>query len=344
MVQLQRRSVPGQALQEGPKNLVGQDVENGSFSVPVRALENDFDEESPKTKRESLEATRADGGTYRSEYWRTYNYRDKHVIRRIDPETDYDNAYSSCLNFLFQLAKRNCRQPSGTARMETKCHCLYSLSCPGSRGFLSTEVRGCARYMVHWKGLNNAEKKKILAEWYKASEAGDGKYLLPWRASVGKYAYGSVTPSPLKICKNALLAILDVGRKMWVSIKCFDGKVGKHSNKSASFLRICYPSLKAFFEKHLEIGKPSLTCVELPSSYSKKMMYEKFLFEQGYVADKERKTKGYMVKLGDLKSRTDKPWLEEGRQPGGICSLTTFMKYWERDYPNLAIKPKAKHS
>ena len=213
--------------------------------------------------------------------------------------------------------------------METKYDCLSPLSRPGARGFLSTEVRGCAHYMVHWKGLTNAEKKMILAEWYEVSKAGDGKYLLPWRASVGKYAYGSVASIPLKICKNALLAILDVGRKMWMPIKCFNGKLGKYSNKSASFMCNCYPSLKAFFEKHLDIGKPSMTCVKLPSSYSKKKMYEKFLFEQGYVAYKERKTKRYMVKLGDLKSRTDKPWLEEGRQPGGICSLTTFMKYWD---------------
>ena len=80
--------------------------------------------------------------------------------------------------------------------------------------------------------------------------------------------------------------------------------------------------------------------VRLPPSYTKKGLYNRWCYSQGWVvnqgADTHKGYKSYRVRPFD---DIDFP---PGSNPSPICSRDSFMTYWKTNYPHIKIAPSSK--
>ena len=80
--------------------------------------------------------------------------------------------------------------------------------------------------------------------------------------------------------------------------------------------------------------------VRLPPSYSKKMLYDRWCFNQGWVIGRGSDAhKGYKSFRQRNFDDNDFP---PGSFPSPICSRETFMTYWKKNFSSIKIAPAAK--
>jgi hypothetical protein len=163
---------------------------------------------------------------------------------------------------------------------------------------------------------------------------------------------------PLRACKDALMLVLGIGKSRWgasakhAAANTFPvhGLKGKTSNAYANKKARVNSDLMDFFEKlqdeaevpatHLvrEISGVGLRAageeekIELPSYMTRRGLYRKFCWEQGWklVSD----VKGNYTRTARLYD-TEFP---EGSERKEVGTWSSFDRYWKEKYPNLKIR------
>jgi hypothetical protein len=156
------------------------------------------------------------------------------------------------------------------------------------------------------------------------------------------------------VCKDAILILLDYGRKKWKTCQAvLDNRLAEHGNKG----RLCGPGksfasevktdLHEYFHQMQQFASPKTTrfvreetgtglrdgkenLLELPTCWSKRAMYGRFCFVRGCVVS--------CTHNGNTKTtpRTDEQW-EAGNEKR-ICSWRSFLTVWDINYPLVQIK------
>lgn len=155
-----------------------------------------------------------------------------------------------------------------------------------------------------------------------------------------------------RVCKSAIAAILDFGIRQWktCTAAAINNTLPRHGNKnkqggrSKRFNEDVKGDLFEFFEGLKELAQPTSTrfvrenvgtglrddeldLLELPSSWSKRGLYNRFCDERGWeVKTSSRGTIQLTKKMGG----------DEIQKP--ICCWRTFQRFWKREYPNLRLQ------
>ena len=78
--------------------------------------------------------------------------------------------------------------------------------------------------------------------------------------------------------------------------------------------------------------------VELPSSFSKRQLYYRYCFHNGYVVKSD--AKGNMPSMKNHKVRTTFDiHYPEGSVPKPVCDWKAFRTFWKDNYPKMTIRP-----
>ena len=77
--------------------------------------------------------------------------------------------------------------------------------------------------------------------------------------------------------------------------------------------------------------------VDLPSCYTKRQLYARFLHEIGWIV--RPKVNGSFGKIADYEQRPfDEFWIEGEDVPTPACSFETFRAFWAKNFPKLKIR------
>ena len=83
----------------------------------------------------------------------------------------------------------------------------------------------------------------------------------------------------------------------------------------------------------------------LPPHMGKRMVYERWCWERGWVPTRKRKAIGEYSALDEFNNRphdnrSETPQWLEGSESKEICSWPAFHKYWKLNYPNIKVRKK----
>ena len=180
-----------------------------------------------------------------------------HVLRTIAPSAkdfDYNAAVGRCTQWLIdkRIPRRCFRQKD---QRESKCHCFLVLNNNADA------LRAVSRYMVLWAGFNQQTKKEVLNTWCQYGEfTPEKKLFLPCN-----YEDITKTYDNIMVCRNAVLNVLNVGRRMLVSARVNPskphGNVGKSgiANNRGKKNEEINASLKEYFTELQSEGLPFAT-------------------------------------------------------------------------------------
>ena len=167
---------------------------------------------------------------------------------------------------------------------------------------------------------------------------------------------------PLSVCANGLKLALGLGRVRWESSAQHakentfpvHGLVGKKGNKKNTCIFEAEESMKQYLEmigdKHAEVPSTRMvrllsgfvlrkeedSLVELPHHFSKRGLYRQWCFENGHVVSFDAQMKHPTTN----RPFEDSMWPESSVQTV-ICSWPSFTNFWEREFPNLRIRPQS---
>ena len=265
----------------------------------------------------------------------------------------------------------HCQNFSGGRKVvDTDCTCLHALR-PQGDGQDSTTLHMVTRWACYFASLDSTMRSSLEIEWIKhanfwAKEQSDKSmkstgYLLQVIAtdpnSDEAPLVNEASVEPFRACKHGVMLILGIGKKRWgASAKHalantfpVHGLKGKTSNFNAGKKARLDSPLRDFFAKlHEEAEVPATRLVreltgtglrageeertELPTHMTKRGLYTKFCWEQGWklVADAKGKY--------TAKPRPPDTAFPEGSERKERMAWSTFLNYWKENYPNLKIR------
>ena len=161
-----------------------------------------------------------------------------------------------------------------------------------------------------------------------------------------------------RCCQNAMRLLYSYGSSRWSKVTTSfaerhvrpHGLKGKKSNRRNGVILEAEERLNTFFSDMQEdfaevpatrmvrcltgasLRKEEEGLVELPSYFTKRSLYKRFMYDSGYtikISDK-----------GNVKAsvRTDDEWQSKNRPPLPILSWGTFTSYWQEHYPKMKIR------
>jgi hypothetical protein len=259
----------------------------------------------------------------------------------------------------------HCPKLSGgkTLGVPTQCTCMHALRSQ-AEGKISAALYMVARWSCCVASLSNGARSTLEIEWIKdasiwAKEHGHGHasekrmgYLLQMKATTGTLA-DEIHVEPLRACKHALMLVLGIGKKRWsasamhAAANTFPvhGLTGKTGNRSAHKMARVDSDLVDFFQKLQDEAEVPATCLvrggvrageeestELPTHMTKRGLYKKYCWEQGWKLVTDAKGKY---------TKTPRPHdtaFPEGSEPNEIIAWATFLNYLNEKHPNLKIR------
>ena len=293
----------------------------------------------------------------------------KHILTTIKPK-DKKNfvAAESVLEayewITKEFAPKNCKQPSGSNQLYTKCTCVTFLADEQNSGV----AMYIGEYLVRYAGMVREERRNLLYEWAKVAS------VLLSMDSNNKFVYmlpgipvGEGEPQRM-ICRNALLGLLNEGKKSWRSamkgpdfIHAGKGKKDILSGRGKANVE-AYQSLKLFFTDLKQEALPFATRIirdetgrttrdddpddlVLPPHISKHQCYARWCYSRGWIVEKASSAKTTYKSLADFTPRPhdddeDIPFWPEGSESLKPISWPTFLRYWKRNFPHIKIRKK----
>ena len=292
-----------------------------------------------------------------------------HVLKTIQKgDFEKEGAVNSCIVYLQKLATYKCRRAKGYSTRQTDCNCLSFLM--GNNDISINQLTRCAKYMVYWKSITIPIQNSMCKEWVKLAPH------LNVAERYKNFALPMSDPESFEesapivfICRNALFAILNVGRKRIVTITrnvtfqhALTNKTGSRSSKGKYADKTYGPSLSIYFANLKEEGAPFATRqirelagltyrdedpddVYLPPHMSKRRMYEKWCWEQGWIAKKKVRATSQYVNTEQYDKRPNDddaewPLWPSSQECKQVCAWPTFWKYWVDNYPNIKVRAK----
>ena len=298
-------------------------------------------------------------------------------ISRVVPRSPLEALFlesSKC--YLRWLLKDGCCHPRNKAQGATKCQCLREISVEmidklaqiQLNWFTETkklrEVRLIEWIKAAWdkrscrkrdfKGRERKYEADGRSRWY-------GKKFVLCQFDE-KLDSGEIRYYPYFVCANALLRFYDIKYETWKKLEEIVQKGGDRGpdhlllgRKSNSRLKKETHDRVIGFLKNLEVneGEPHATkvirtrlrvalrndddIVELPSSFTKRQLYAKFLFECGWVV--KPKGNGSFGPIKHYETRPDSDeWSEAENGRVAPCSFETFRSLWLEKFPKLRIR------
>ena len=190
----------------------------------------------------------------------------KHVLTTIKPKDKKNFSAPESVQEAYEwitkeFAPKNCRQPSGSNQLVTKCTCVTFLADAQN----TTAAMYAAEYLVRYAGMVRNVRRDLLYEWAKVASVLLSMdrtltllYLLPG-IPVGE------GEQQWMICRNALLSFLNEGRKSWKSamtgpafVHSGIGKNGILSGRGKANIEV-YQSLNIFFNELKQEALPFAT-------------------------------------------------------------------------------------
>ena len=294
---------------------------------------------------------------------------DAHILRSIKPKLKgfcAETAHESCLVYVRSvIATQNCHRPKGSSHpLATTCTCLRGLASNESLN----KASDVARYMIRWASLDQITKRELLYEWNRFAcqdgSAGRGrKFLLPKCAPL--VDDGEEDQEEVLICRNALMELLCVGRRMWTTAMNCPGMVhkatGKRSNRTIA-LGEAYESLNSFFadlaqeaapfarrvireETGMTVRDDNPNDVALPPHMTKRRCYARWCWERGWRVTKKNRTLTWYDALADFPQRenddaSEVPLWPTGSESKTIVHWTTFLYFWKANFSHIKIRNK----
>ena len=285
---------------------------------------------------------------------------EKHILKSFSVKAkdfDFNDALQKCEAWLVSvLAAKNCYR--SVDKREKKCRCFaFLIDNPNV-------TREAAKYMLHWAGLKPIEKKELLNTWIRYSAADENKNLiLPLLQEERE------EPIPDHfICRHAVFAMLNVGRKLQDSATKSPtkkhgnaGKKGADNNRGKKYID-AHASLHSFFTELKEEALPFATRlirektgmvtrdddpdnVALPPHLSKRQIYAKWCWSRGHKVVLESTNRSIHVRVEDYLARPNDddspvPLWPTGSERKQICSWTAFLRYWDKNFPNIKMRKR----
>lgn len=275
-----------------------------------------------------------------------------------------DATIACCYDYLLERASKPCMNIHDYRL--TKCTCLAQLAVEENTDL----TRNCARYLADWYEFNNTTKKEVIHGWHSYATM-DGKkkgqlFLLPQKQlDVEDESDGEEnTVRVIKLCRNGLANILNVGSDLWNSaVKApakKHGNTGK-KNKSKGFEE-AKDSLNAFFERLKDEAAPFPTKlirsetgnvvrydnpdeVALPPHYSKHRCYARWCWERGWIVTKKNSTLTIYNPVEEYEKRPhddddDISLWPTGSEPQKVVNWCTFFQHWQKHFGHIIIRKK----
>ena len=172
------------------------------------------------------------------------------------------------------------------------------------------------------------------------------------------------------VCGNAIRWIFHVGRKKWLRLEKQASLPAPNEFKNIMLSgndrarTSCGDTILEFLDNVGDLeGEPYATrfirtlvgielrdeekgIIELPPSYTKRKMYERFCYENGWVAKADargnyKEWKNYELRCNDDHLGDLSEW-PSSSVPQVICSWSTFTSYWAKFRPKLRIRPPSR--
>ena len=171
---------------------------------------------------------------------------------------------------------------------------------------------------------------------------------------------------PLKICINALAVVFNYGCIKLVSLKKdlknsgvkVHGLKQKPSNRKLNQeekyeeiknnLYTFFENLKEEAETHstrvirkatgVGLRDNEIDTVELPSSLSKRQLYYRYCFRNGYAVKSDAKGRMPSIKAYPVQDSNNVHY-PEGSAPKPVCDWKYFCTFWKDNFPNMKIRP-----
>ena len=170
---------------------------------------------------------------------------------------------------------------------------------------------------------------------------------------------------PYKVCLNAVSILFDYGYWKIKTIKDSMNLAGvkehglknrvsnrfvnkaDHYGKIQEGLHKYFNNLQEGAETHatrvireatgVGLRDEEVDLVELPSSHTKRQLYHKYCFENGYRVKAD--AQGRHPPLKDFPLRKFDEFWPEGSVPKPVCSWKAFLTFWKENYPKMIIRP-----
>ena len=235
------------------------------------------------------------------------------VLKKKQKNKEYEENEGIELCYLYivnTLAQSSCCRPGGFSNRTTTCSCMKILAEEDNQPI----ANNIARYMVlQWAPMKLDTRRAIMFEWdrYASSSSERRKYLLPMCPPEEE----ELEPeTQIKVCRNAITGILDIGRRLLESSLRNPGKkhghTGAESNNRKALTEV-YESMDVFFEKLKTEAQPFATRiireetgtttrdddpddVSLPPYFTKHKIYAMWCFERGRVVAIKSKAQGIL--------------------------------------------------
>ncbi|CAB9511400.1 hypothetical protein SEMRO_483_G152000.1 [Seminavis robusta] len=255
------------------------------------------------------------------------------------------------------LAKTVCFDLVNKPGRATSCTCLHDLQ----EQIDDDDIHSCAKALFLFCKLDYAERKRMVKEWIRSGLAAQLMFQGLHRESSTRVFLlpGSTTRL---ICRNALCQLIGYGQKAWKGVvklvKSGDDPVHGLKNKPGNKLNSrSLDHMNEFFSSMKEHALPRATkivrtemvdglntaielreeekdVVELPSSMTKRCLYNRFIGELGWKIKWDNK--------GRLLKKVEIPDKEQKVTASQLPSWSSFRRFWKKEYPKLVIqKPSA---
>eukprot|EP00978_Attheya_sp_CCMP212_P039671 scaffold208562_cov36-Attheya_sp.AAC.1 len=284
------------------------------------------------------------------------------LLKQSD-DASMDNLQLQCVAYLTELQGLHC---FNTKKGLMGCNCLSTIG----------SLDQMAGFMIHHLKLTKQIQNIRIIEWLRSEKAlkesrkrDDGKKKNNLRRTFFQCGVEDTNGQPLFLCRNAVMEIFNIGFYRLSTLTKYMNlpELPKHGlcGKQAVWMKSekrksCENALNTFFEELSSQAETHATrvvrertkatlrdcnvdLVELPSSMTKRNLYEQFCYGRGYKM--QVTATGSYGPLNEANVREvdpeDDSW-PEGSVPLPICSYGYFWSYWKRNFPNLAIRPPSR--
>lgn len=271
------------------------------------------------------------------------DYLASKLYKKVD--FDEDGSLDLIVSFLQDATTQetHCRDMYKPSKV-TSCTCLHD-----TKDMDLDERLKVAKYLLMFAQQSQEEQRKMVFEWMKYASARFGgaynkrSYLLPGSTS-------------LMICQHAMSLVLGWKKDAWKTIRKWmltgvepiHGLKGRKGNRNSKVREAIHDRLHLFFIEMEQLGCPRATeivrnldladnslsfdfrnsdteLVELPSCYSKRSIYNRFLLDCGW--------KYNVDSAGRVKEKVEVAGVEQVE----VLSWPAFLGFWKKEYPHLVI-------
>ena len=268
------------------------------------------------------------------------------------------NEVQKCANWLKDVKEKHpiCFDVQNNKATKNGCDCLSCL-----------EINKVAAYMVDFLHQSKQTRQTILKtiiSMAKAAKPGKGQV----RKNPRVFTLSLAGSETIRLCLHGFRNLFYLRQSAWNTLNASvaagehggirHGNTGNTNKSENSQKAKAKPYVLKYLDELAKIdGTPYATrfirelngmalretevdhLIELSSSNTKRRIYRKFCYEQGWVMPKGT-AKGSYGRTKDYQKRMDDEWPED-EDPLPVCSYSCFIQLWKLHRPLIRIRPKS---